>query len=60
MGMQGPADIDIEYSDYRQVGNVFLPFKETMYQNGQKFADRDYADRKINVDVKPDIFAKPQ
>jgi zinc protease len=60
MGMQGPADIDIECSDYRQVGNVFLPFKETMYHDGQKFADRDYADRKINVDVKPEIFAKPQ
>lgn len=60
MGMQGPADLDVEYADYRQVGNLYLPFKETLYQNGQKFADREYTERKINVDLKPDIFAKPQ
>ena len=47
------------YADYRKVGDLYLPFHETMYQNGQKFADRDYTERKINVDVKSEIFAKP-
>lgn len=59
MGMQGPADLDVDYSDYRKSGDLFLPFHETLSQNGQKFADRDYTERKINVDVKPEIFAKP-
>ena len=59
MGLQGPADLDVECADYRQVGGVYLPFHETVYQNGQKFADRAYTERKINGDVKPDIFTKP-
>lgn len=58
-GMRGPADIDIEYSDYRQVSGIYLPFKETMFQNGQKMADREFTDRKINSGVDPSIFAKP-
>lgn len=60
MGMQGPADLDVEYGDYRKVGDLSLPFHETLYQNGQKFADRDYTERKINVEVKPEVFAKPE
>jgi predicted Zn-dependent peptidase len=59
MGMQGPADLDVEYGDYRKVGDVYLPFHETLFQNGQKFLDREYTERKLNVDVKPEIFAKP-
>ena len=59
MSIQGPADLDVECSDYRQVGDVYLPFQETMLTNGQKFVERTYTDRKINVDVNPDIFAKP-
>jgi len=59
MSIQGPADLEVTCSDYRQVGNVYLPFQETMTANGQKFLDRTYTDRKINVEVSPDIFAKP-
>jgi predicted Zn-dependent peptidase len=59
MGLQGPADIDVEYADYRKAGDVYLPFHETLFQNGQKFAVRDYTDRQINADVKLAIFAKP-
>src|SRR5207253_1794901 len=60
LGMQGPADLDVEYGDYRKVGDVYLPFHETLFQNGQKFLDRDYTERKVNVEVKPEIFAKPE
>jgi zinc protease len=60
MSMQGPADIDVECGDYRQVDNVYLPFHETVFANGQKFADREYTERKINVDVNPDLFSKPE
>lgn len=59
MGIRGPADLDVEYSDYREVGGVYLPFHETLFANGQKFAERAYTDRKVNVDVKPEIFEKP-
>jgi predicted Zn-dependent peptidase len=58
-GPGGPADIDVEYADYRQVDGVYLPFKETMYRDGQKMADREYTERKINTGVKPEIFARP-
>ncbi len=58
-GQQGPADMDVEVSDYRQVGAIYLPFKETMYRNGDKLADHEFTDRKINVGPNPEIFAKP-
>jgi len=60
MGMQGPADLDVEYGDYRKVGDLYLPFHETLYQNGQKFADREYTERKVNVEVKAEVFTKPE
>ncbi len=59
ISFQGPADMDVECSDYRQSGGIYLPFHETLYANGQKFADRDYTERKINVGISPEIFAKP-
>ena len=46
-------------SDYREVGGVSLPFHEVVSINGQKFGDRTFTERKINVEVKPDIFTKP-
>ncbi len=59
VGPQGPADNDVEYSDYRQVEGVYLPFHEVVMINGQKFGDREFTERKINGEVKPEIFAKP-
>ncbi|HLJ50325.1 MAG TPA: pitrilysin family protein [Bryobacteraceae bacterium] len=59
VGPQGPADNDVEYSDYRQVEGVYLPFHEIVIINGQKFGEREFTERKINGEVKPEIFAKP-
>jgi hypothetical protein len=59
VGMGGVADIEVAFADFRKVGNVVLPYSETIYQNGQKFADRVLSDRAVNAEIKPEIFVKP-
>lgn len=60
IGMQGtPADFEMLVGDYRESGGVQLPFQQTVYQNGEKFADISYTERKVNTGIKPEIFAKP-
>jgi len=56
--LHGIASHSID-ADYRQFDGVYLPFKETMYRDCQKMADREYTERKINSGVKPEIFARP-
>jgi hypothetical protein len=59
-GMSGPAEIETVYEDWRDVSGVKLPFKETVYQNGQKFVERVASERRVNSGLDPAGFKKPE
>jgi hypothetical protein len=59
LGMQGPADMDIVLGDFREVSGVYLPFSEVIFQNGQKFSERTYSERKVNPELGAERFQKP-
>lgn len=59
VSMQGPADFDLALGDYRKVGDVYLPYTETVFQNGQKFAESATKEAKVNSEVKNELFTKP-
>jgi hypothetical protein len=46
-------------ADYRPVGNIQLPFRETLIQGGEPAGERNFTDRQVNVDLSPTLFEKP-
>ena len=59
-GMGAPIEVEQVQADYRPVGGLKLPFKETLTQGGKPGGDRVYTERKINVGLADDLFMKPQ
>jgi zinc protease len=59
MGMMGPAESEVAFADYQSVDGVQLPARETILQNGQKFAERTVTERKVNAGVDAASFKKP-
>jgi zinc protease len=59
IGMAGPADVEVEYGDYRKVGDVWWPHHANITQNGQKFGEIVLNEIVLNPEVKPDLFSKP-
>ncbi|WP_321472406.1 pitrilysin family protein [uncultured Paludibaculum sp.] len=59
IGMSGPAEMEVQLSDFRPVEGLTLPFHEVTLQNGQKVLDRTISERKLNTGVKPESFKKP-
>ncbi|MBZ5607809.1 MAG: insulinase family protein [Acidobacteriia bacterium] len=57
-GPQGPASIDLTYSDWREVAGVRLPFEWTVVQGGQKFAVVKIQDYKINSGLTQEALSK--
>ena len=47
-----PVTVTDQYSDYRDVGGVMIPFKITIMQGDQKFADVTVTEAKINSGLK--------
>jgi zinc protease len=47
-----PVTVTDQYSDYRDVGGVMIPFKITIMQADQKFADVTVTEAKINSGLK--------
>jgi zinc protease len=58
LGMQGPAEIENTFSDWKDFGGLKLPALETTTQNGQKVSERTVTARKINQGIPPDTFLK--
>jgi len=48
------------YSDYRKVGNYYLPFSITGYENGMPVMSMKFSDIKINLNIPPSEFSKPK
>jgi hypothetical protein len=59
IGMGGPADVEVQYSDYRKLGDVWWPHHATVLQNGQNFLDITATEIVLNPELKPEQFVKP-
>ncbi len=57
---QGPTEIETTLSDYRDVGGVKLPFKQTIVQNGQPAGESVTNSIEINPEIPADAFAAPE
>lgn len=57
---QGPTEIETTLSDYRDVGGVKLPFKQTIVQNGQPAGESVTQAIEINPEIPADAFAAPE
>ena len=50
VGMQGaPQQVTATYSDWRDISGIRVPFKVTIEQGGQKFAEGVVTDVKLNT-----------
>lgn len=56
--MGRPAKLDEVFTDWREVNGVLLPFHQTTYADGQKFAETTVKEAQINAKVEPGAFEK--
>lgn len=56
---QGPADVEEQFSDYRDVNGVKMPFKTTNFADGKKQIETVVSSATINSGIKPEVFKKP-
>ncbi len=56
---EGPVQEERFYSDFRPVGNLVLPFKVIMLQNGQKSSEQTVTNLEVNTGVDPMLFQPP-
>lgn len=59
LGMQGPAETEARFSDYRVVSGLKLPHKVSVKQNGQPYMEQTYTGMSVNSGVKAEGFSKP-
>jgi zinc protease len=59
MGMGGPGEIVVDYADWKSVGGISLPSKETRTRNGAKEASIEVKEFEINPAVDPKLFERP-
>jgi zinc protease len=57
-GMQGPEETVYDFSDWKIVGGILLPFKIEQTRSGQKAATVEVKDVEINPIVDPKLFQK--
>ena len=58
IGLGGPADIEQTYSDYREVGGVWVPFRVEITQNGFPILKMALTEIKFDTGVNPAELAK--
>jgi peptidase M16-like protein len=54
-----PVQADEQFSDYRKVNGIEVPYKATVLRNGQKILERTLTSVKFNTPVDPTLFAQP-
>ena len=60
MSQQGPVEAESTMSDYREVGGIKLPFKESMKQNGNPSGESVTQTIEINPELSADAFSAPE
>jgi hypothetical protein len=58
-GMGGPAEQVVDYSEWKEVEGMNLPFKLKIKQGGNDAGTEDIQDLQINPAVDPKLFEKP-
>jgi len=59
VAMAGPAEpVEEDYSDYRDVAGIKIPFRIDVLQGGKKYATVTVQDYKINTGLKPEDISK--
>jgi hypothetical protein len=58
-GQQGPVQRTIEYSDWRQVSGLNLPFKAVVMEGGKQAGTDQAKSLEINPTIDPKLFDKP-
>ncbi len=58
-GPGGPATVVVDYSDYRPVDGLTLPFVQEISQNGQKIQTVKLEELRVNAGADPKAFEKP-
>ena len=59
MGQSGPVDSETEFSDWKAVEGLNLPFHRANKQSGQDSSSVQFTSIQINPAVDPKIFEKP-
>lgn len=58
-GPQGPVQRTVEYSDWRAVSGVNIPFKATVLEGGKQVGSDTLKSAEINPKIDPKMFEKP-
>ncbi|MFI5181796.1 MAG: insulinase family protein [Thermoanaerobaculia bacterium] len=58
-GPGGPATVVVDYSDFRPVDGLTLPFQQEVSQNGQKIQTFKVEELRVNAGADPKAFEKP-
>ena len=59
MGMGGPAEQVVDYSEWKEVEGINLPFKLKIKQGGNDSGSEDIQELQINPAIDPKLFEKP-
>jgi len=59
-GQGGPAQIAVEYSEFKPAEGLTLPFASNQFQNGQLAANVNWNQILLNPKVDPKLFEKPE
>lgn len=60
MSQSGPASSETDFSDWRQVDGLNIPFHRANKQNGQETSSAQFTSIQVNPTVDPKIFEKPE
>jgi hypothetical protein len=56
VGMQGPTERQIDYTDWRPAGTLTLPYQRTIKENGEVASRDQVSDVEVNPAVDPKVF----
>jgi zinc protease len=59
MGQSGPMDVETDFSDWKEVEGLNLPFHRENKQEGQGASTVEYSQIELNPIVDPKVFEKP-
>jgi hypothetical protein len=59
MGMGGPAERIVDYSEWKEVEGISMPFKAKITHGGTDAGSQDIKEVQINPAVDPKLFEKP-
>ena len=54
-----PAQAEEQFSDYRKVNGIDVPYRAIVLRNGQKILERTLKSVTFNTAIDPTLFAQP-